>query len=119
MKLDRIHHASLCVADLARARRFYEKVLGLEEIPRPDLPFEGAWFRAGANEIHLTVFPEGTAPDTPLIPLHRHVAFAVADVCAASRELREKGCEVLGGGEGATQAWVKDEDGNIIELISS
>jgi catechol 2,3-dioxygenase-like lactoylglutathione lyase family enzyme len=118
MKLDRIHHASLCVTDLARARKFYEETLGLEEIPRPDFPFEGAWFRVGANEIHLIVMPEGTAPDTPLNALHRHVAFAVADVGVASGELRDRGYEVLGGGEGATQAWVKDEDGNIIELIS-
>ncbi|MFQ5458437.1 MAG: VOC family protein [Myxococcota bacterium] len=118
MKPEGIHHASLCVTDLARARKFYEEVLGLEEIPRPDFPFEGAWYRAGGSEIHLIVFAEGAAPATPLNALHRHVGLAVADVGAASAELRDRGYEVLGGGEGATQAWVKDEDGNIIELIS-
>ena len=117
MKLERIHHASLCVSDLARARRFYEEILGLEKIPRPDFPFEGAWYRAGENEVHLIVLPEGTAQETPLNALHRHVGFAVADVGAASEELRARGCDVLGGGEGATQAWVRDDDGNIIELI--
>lgn len=118
MKLERIHHASLCVRDLARARVFYGEVLGLEEIPRPDFPFEGAWYRAGGNELHLIVLPEGAAPGTPLNALHRHVAFAVEDVPGAARELADRGYEVLGGGDGATQAWVRDEDGNILELIS-
>jgi glyoxylase I family protein len=117
MKLERIHHASLCVSDLARARVFYGEILGLEEIERPDFPFGGSWYRAGGNEVHLIVLPEGTSPETPLNALYRHVGFAVADVGAASEELRARGYEVLAGGEGATQAWVKDDDGNIIELI--
>ncbi len=117
VKLERIHHASLCVRDLSRAKAFYGEVLGLEEIPRPDFPFEGAWYRAGGNELHLIVLPEGTSPDTPLNALHRHVAFAVEDVAGASSELAAKGFEVLGGGDGASQAWVKDADGNIVELI--
>lgn len=117
MKLERIHHASLCVSDLSRARVFYGEVLGLEEIPRPDFPFAGAWYRAGANEVHLIVLEEGTQPGTPLNALHRHVAFALDDVGAASAELEKRGYDVLGGGPGASQAWVKDADGNIIELI--
>ena len=117
MKLERIHHASLCVTDLERARSFYGEVLGLAEIPRPDFPFGGAWYRAGGNEVHLIVLPEGTTPEIPLNAMHRHVGFAVGDVGEASEELRARGYEVLGGGEGATQAWVKDDDGNIIELI--
>ena len=154
MKLERIHHASLCVSDLARAKAFYGESLGLEEIPRPDFPFPGAWYRAGANEVHLIVLlpevprpevprPEvprearadsdkaradsdkaradrindDPAPATPLNALHRHVAFAIDDVGAASAELEKRGYEVVGGGPGATQAWVRDDDGNIIELI--
>jgi len=117
MKIERIHHASLCVSDLARARVFYGEALGLREIPRPDFPFAGAWYATGGNEVHLIVLPEGTAPDTPLNALHRHVAFAVDDVGAASEELERRGYAVLGGGPGSTQAWVRDEDGNIIELI--
>jgi len=142
MKLERIHHASLCVSDLARAKVFYGEVLGLEEIPRPDFPFGGAWYRAGGNELHLIVlapevprpeirrdaavdsrnaradrFQEDTAPGTPPNPLHRHVAFAVDDVGAASAELENRGYAVLGGGPGAAQAWVRDDDGNILELI--
>ena len=118
MKIERIHHASLCVRDLARAKAFYGGVLGLQEIPRPDFPFEGAWYRAGEGEVHLIVLPEGTAPDTPLNALHRHVAFAVEDVAGASGELAARGYEVLGGGEGASQAWAKDDDGNIVDLIA-
>ncbi len=37
-------HASLLVSDLARARAFYEGILGLEPSPsRPAMDFPGVW----------------------------------------------------------------------------
>jgi len=56
MQIDGLHHVALPCADLERSRRFYQEVLGLTEIPRPDLPVAGAWFRVGASqELHLVV----------------------------------------------------------------
>lgn len=45
-------HAGLLVADLARARDFYESVLGLRPYPhRPDLPYPGAWYELGVKDM--------------------------------------------------------------------
>ena len=75
-------HAALLVSDLARARGFYEDVLGLSARPdRPDLGFDGVWYDVGGGaQIHLlrldnpdpvTGRPEHGGRD-------RHVALAVA-----------------------------------------
>jgi glyoxylase I family protein len=53
--VESIHHVAIGVADLVRSRHFYTTVLGLEEIPRPAFDFDGAWFRVGAQHIHLIV----------------------------------------------------------------
>jgi catechol 2,3-dioxygenase-like lactoylglutathione lyase family enzyme len=52
-----IHHVSINVTDLGRARRFYSEVLGLEEIARPAFDFDGAWYRLGDRQLHLIVHP--------------------------------------------------------------
>jgi catechol 2,3-dioxygenase-like lactoylglutathione lyase family enzyme len=53
-----IHHASLLVADTARALAFYRDLLGLAVIAeRPDLGFPGAWLRVGSQQIHLLELP--------------------------------------------------------------
>ena len=51
-------HASLLVADLARARAFYEGVLGLVPSPaRPAMSFDGVWYDLGRGQIHLINLP--------------------------------------------------------------
>ena len=35
LEIETIHHFSVCVTDLARARQFYGGTLGLRELPRP------------------------------------------------------------------------------------
>ena len=52
-----VHHVSFAVSDLERSRRFYEGVLELEPIPRPDLGLPGMWYRAGTSEVHLIATP--------------------------------------------------------------
>lgn len=49
----RAHHTSFAVRDIERSKAFYGGVLGLEEIPRPNFPFPGAWFQAGTCQVHL------------------------------------------------------------------
>ena len=45
MKLQGVHHVSVNVADIDEATRFYTDVLGLEQLPRPDFGFPGAWLK--------------------------------------------------------------------------
>ena len=39
-----LHHISVVVTDLARAKAFYSEVLGLRELSRPAFDFGGAWY---------------------------------------------------------------------------
>ena len=61
MEVQAIHHVSLTASDLDRSRRFYREVLGLQEIPRPDFDFRGAWFQLGPHQqLHLIVHEGAT-----------------------------------------------------------
>ena len=115
-------HLAFPVTDLERAREFYEGVLGLEPIARPDLGFEGAWYRAGDCEIHLLVPPAGMdvgQPPKSLNPMALHTAFAIDDYGSVAARLCAAGIELLELGEEAGQMWVRDPDGNVIELIAA
>lgn len=113
MKLQGVHHVSLNVRDAEEARKFFLEVLGLEELPRPDFPFPGAWLRAGGQEVHL-IQVEGFAP-----PEGQHFAFRVEDVDTTAAELRARGVKVVGPFDvpgAGRQAFLRDPTGNILEL---
>ncbi len=114
------HHMSFPVSDLDRSRRFYEDVLGLKAVPRPDLgALRGIWYAAGECEVHLIETPAGVdVGQTPpaLNPLARHAAFAVEDYDETLSHMRAHDLEVVES-RGAGQMWVCDPDGHIIELI--
>jgi len=115
-----VHHVSFAVSDLARSRRFYEGVLELEPIPRPELGLPGVWYRAGSAEVHLIATPPGanvgTAPER-LTPLANHSAFAIDDYAATLALLKSRHAEVLETSAERGQLWVRDPDGNVLELI--
>ena len=73
----RIHHVQIVIpaGREAEARGFYEGLLGLEPIPRPESGSgRGAWYRVGEQELHLREVEEGFRPDA-----HAHTAFLVPD----------------------------------------
>lgn len=116
-----VHHVSLPVSDLERARAFYEGILGLQPIERPDLGLPGVWYRAGDAEIHLIATPEGVDVGTRpgrTTPLGPHTAFAVDDYAKTVRHLESHGVEVVETGPEQGQMWVADPDGNVFELIA-
>ncbi len=117
-----VHHLSFTVANLERAREFYEGILGLETIPRPDFGVAGVWYGAGNSEIHLIELPEGaTGTGTPaekLTPLANHNAFAIDDYVETLTFLQSKGVEIVETSAGRGQMWIRDPDGNIFELIA-
>ena len=118
--LSGMSHVSFPVRDLERSLRFYRDILGLEPLPRPNLPFPGAWLGRNGIQVHLIVPPEGVelgAPPPTLNPLGGHVAFAIGDYDAVAAALRSAGLETLEAGSEVGQLWIRDPDGHLIELI--
>lgn len=119
--LQGLNHVSFPVRDLERAVHFYREVLGLEMIPRPNLPFPGAWLGGNGIQVHLIVPPEGAplgSPPPSLNPLAGHVAFAIDDYDRVVSALHAAGLETLEAGSEVGQLWVRDPDGHLIELIA-
>ncbi len=114
------HHASLLVADTARALAFYHDLLGLEvDESRPDLGFPGAWLRIGAVQVHLL---ELSNPDPGEDrPEHggrdRHLAFRVQGLEALVRRLEAAGVPFTRSRSGRAALFCRDPDGNAVELL--
>jgi catechol 2,3-dioxygenase-like lactoylglutathione lyase family enzyme len=104
------------------ARRFYGELLGLEELRKPALLEKrgGAWFRAGAHELHVGVSDEFEATTKA------HPAFRVDTADELERlaaRLQEQGIEVAWADPaeipGTTRFHVRDPWGNRLELVAS
>ncbi len=122
MQILRIHHASLIVADNARALNFYCDLLGLQvDAARPDLGYPGAWLYIGDQQIHLLELPN---PD-PIEgrPVHggrdRHLALTVDDLDALALALDTAGIDYTRSRSGRRALFFRDPDGNALELIEA
>ncbi len=121
MQLEAIHHVSVCVTDLPRAKRFYGELLGLTEIPRPSFSFPGAWYDLGGRQLHLIVHttPRALRGTTEIDGRDGHFAFRVRDYRETVDYLRERGVpfrENPGNPTPWEQIYVTDPDGNVIEF---
>jgi glyoxylase I family protein len=119
--IETIHHVSISVTDLARARQFYGSVLGLPELPRPHFDVNGAWYQAGDRQLHLIVHADTqTLRGVHTIePRDGHFAFRVRSYQETLDHLRAHGVECLALPQNTTpwtQIYVTDPDGNVIEL---
>jgi glyoxylase I family protein len=115
-------HASLLVSDLARARDFYEDLLGLTPSPtRPQMSFDGVWYEIGAQQIHLMALPN---PEYGIArPEHggrdRHIALAVSDLEQVRVRLEQVGVAYTMSRSGRSALFCRDPDGNAIELVQT
>lgn len=121
LEIETLHHVSVPVTDLDRARRFYGGVLGLEELERPAFDFPGAWYALGNRQLHLIVHsaPRSLRGTTEIDSRDGHFALRVGDYGRTLAHLRAHGVDVKDSPVNATpwsQIYVTDPDGNVIEL---
>ena len=121
-QLGGILHASVIVSDTQRALAFYHGILGLAIAPqRPDLGYPGAWLELGQQQLHLLQLPN---PD-PVggRPSHggrdRHIAIAVDHFPQLRQRLDEAGLAYTLSKSGRAALFVRDPDGNTLELIAN
>lgn len=122
IRIHAIDHVQLPLpaGSLARARAFYEGVLGLTELRHPALDRPGTLrYRLGPQRLDLSEGSNaGSAPQA-------HLALRVEGVVALARELAARGLPVDGpselpaatGGEPLARAYIEDPFGNRFELI--
>ena len=104
-----LNHVNVTVTDIEKAKAFYEKVLGLKQLPRPNPNAPGAWFAVGEAAIHLGRADNAVGP---------HLAIEVEDYEATKAELNRLGVKFVEqqGMVAGRQLWILDPDGNKIEL---
>jgi catechol 2,3-dioxygenase-like lactoylglutathione lyase family enzyme len=113
-----VSHVNVTVpADLeAAAKHFYQVVLGLAEIPKPQGTRQsmGAWYQLGGLQLHLSI-EDGVHNEVS----DRHVCYQVADVATASREFRNAEVEIIPDPRpvpGQSRFFVRDPGGNLLEI---
>jgi len=109
-----MHHMLLKVRDLDMSRRFYCELLGFELRPNPKPLPDGRPVVSMLQGLSLTI---GGAQAPGQVD---HMAFAVNDVLALNERLKHNGVEFdreLGAGPFGRAIYVKDPDGNILELF--
>lgn len=116
-----IHHVSLPVRDLAKAKEFYGEVLGLKETKRPPFDFPGAWYEIGYQQLHLIESDDAKTyrhSDT-IDTRDGHLALRVDDYYEAIKYLEEKQVKIVkrpDSTSGFAQIFCKDPDDHLIEL---
>ncbi|QDU82079.1 Metallothiol transferase FosB [Polystyrenella longa] len=123
-----IDHVTLVSKDMEKSRHFYVDVLGMEDVPRPAFSFAGKWFQAGETMIHIIEQHDQSGPagnqDVSGYTETRthHFAFLVDDALSAQEVLNANKvpivCPAKKRPDGATQVFVLDPDGYVVELSS-
>ncbi len=116
-----LHHVSLTVTNLEKAKHFYGNILCLKEIQRPNFDFPGAWYEIEEQQLHLIVHPTSQTirQDKRLSSREGHFALRVKDYDATLNWLKSKDVELLEKPKsmsGFAQIFCADPDGNLIEL---
>ncbi|CAA9576382.1 MAG: hypothetical protein AVDCRST_MAG49-4183 [uncultured Thermomicrobiales bacterium] len=117
-----IGHAAFAAADVERTLAFYA-LLGINEafrLTHDDGSLRLAYLHV-AGDRFVEVFPGGPAPDPDRTQSYRHLCLLTDDIDDMVEQLRGAGVtidrEVSVGLDGNRQAWVKDPDGNAIEMM--
>lgn len=115
-------HAAFAAHDLDRALAFYE-LLGIKEsfrLHREDGSLMLVYLHI-AGDRFVEVFPNGPAPDPERKGSFMHLCLLTEDLHDTVEQLRQRGVaierEPKQGMDTNWQAWIRDPDGNAIELM--
>ena len=96
------------------ARRFYGALLGLRELPKPEVLQDrgGVWFQCGMQEIHCGI-------EDPVASTRRHPAFLVDGLDDLKRRLDAAGIETQNDRQlpGYRRFYALDPFGNRLEFL--
>jgi catechol 2,3-dioxygenase-like lactoylglutathione lyase family enzyme len=100
-----------------RARAFYRELLGMEELPKPEVMAQrgGLWLRCGAQQLHI-------GAEESFVPAKKaHPALRVRRFDELLERLAAAGLPVRRDGEiaGVRRAFTEDFHGNRVELIEA
>lgn len=117
MEITQLDHVNVRTSRLDDMIRWYETILGLENGPRPEFGFGGAWLYAEGNAmVHLVEVSTECASVEPKI---EHFAFQATGYAAFVKKLEENGFEfklLQVPGWPIVQVNVEDCDGNHIHI---
>jgi catechol 2,3-dioxygenase-like lactoylglutathione lyase family enzyme len=112
-----LDHVNLRTSNLEAMRKFYVDVVGLDDGPRPDFGFPGAWLYCGERAtVHLVQTRLEPAGEDPKL---EHFAFRTTDVAEIIARMEKCGVAytvVDRPQMGILQVNIYDPDGNHIEL---
>lgn len=98
------------VSDKNASRKFYTEILGFEK-----KEIDGRlWIKVGDQYIHITENSGKPVPDT-----FYHFAIEIDNLADYKNILKDKGVNIFDYSEDKRQSFLKDLDGNLIELIDS
>jgi lactoylglutathione lyase len=129
-----VNHVGQCVADVARAERFYVELLGFEVDRRLDVPdaasgpllgieppvgLAATYLRKGDFQLELLTFDRPGNPPFRARELNEpgltHLSVSVEDLDAVLGRVEALGGQLVTRVQGA--AFVRDPDGQLLELL--
>ena len=110
-------HVALQVSDLEKSEDFYSRIIGLNKVER-SLAFPGTWYQIGDFQLHLIVSNWAANPEREdKWGRHPHVTFAIDNLDEVKRDLTEQQIPFQMSSSGRAALFVKDPDGNTVELL--
>ena len=133
-----VNHVGLCVADLGVARRFYEELFGFafeRQLEVPDEPADqllqiqaplgltAVYLKLGGFVLELIEFARpGNPPARTRVmnePGLTHLSMGAEDVAAVVERVTEYGGSVVEGTNLGAAVFIRDPDGQLIEVLQS
>ena len=117
-------HVAIAVTSLAEARRFYCGILGLDEVPRPDLGIDGVWLRVGDLQLHFIETDVMPVPGQGFPHFALHVPAGVwtdtvRGLVDAGITFIMEPSERLDFGVRVRAAFITDPAGNVVEITDA